>query len=507
VNREHVMSVLYDVTMVIGGEVAVKPLLTKTLQRLLYHTSFPTGLLFLDIPAAAQGETVAAQLAAAVGDYELGECVGKVIDAPAALLHGQAELQEHSPLLAQLPCSPGTYQTFLRLPIDGMGVILLLAPETPHTELPLTNVFQPVMANLSKAIVLCRNNEAYTADLISERDVARRARAVSEERFHHLAAAAQDAIIMLDDDGRIEYWNPSAERLFGYGREEAMGTQMHDLIAPASYRADFARGFEAFRSSGQGPIIGKVVELEALRKDGSTLPIELSVSAMHLNGRWHAAGIIRDISGRKADEAALAHSAGQLQRALQGVIQAIATTIEKRDPYTAGHQQTTARLATAIATEMGWAPDRIEGLRLGAMIHDIGKIYVPAEILSRPGALTESEFKIIKAHPSVGYDIVKDVEFPWPVAAMILQHHERLDGSGYPAGLVGDEIIPEARILSVADVVEAITSHRPYRPALGVEVGLAEILKFRGTLFEPAVVDACVRIIREHHFSFAPNPE
>ncbi len=504
-NREHVMSVLYDVTMVIGGEVAVKPLLTKTLQRLLYHTSFPTGLLFLDVPAAAQGETLPVQLAAAVGDYELGECVGKVINAPAALLHGEAELQEHSPLLAQLPCSPGVYNTFLRLPIDGMGVVLLLAPQTPHTELPLTHIFQPVMANLAKAITLCRNNEAYATNLISERDVARQARAISEERFHHLATAAQDAIIMLDDNGKIEYWNPSAERLFGFTREEAMGAAMHDLIAPESYRADFARGFEAFRVTGKGPIVGKVVELQALCKDGSTLPIELSVSAMHLNDSWHAAGIIRDISGRKANEAALAQSAVQLQRALQSVIQAIATTIEKRDPYTAGHQQTTARLVTAIAAEMGWPPDRIEGLRLGATIHDIGKIYVPAEILSRPGALTESEFKIIKTHPAVGYDIVKDVEFPWPVAEMILQHHERLDGSGYPAGLKGDEIIPEARILSVADVVEAIVSHRPYRPALGVEAGLSEILKHRGTLFEPDVVDACVRVVREHNFSFDPN--
>lgn len=193
-------------------------------------------------------------------------------------------------------------------------------------------------------------------------------------------------------------------------------------------------------------------------------------------------------------------SARQLQSSMIQAIQAIAMTVEKRDPYTAGHQQRVATLAVAIATEMGWDKQRLQGLELGTLIHDIGKIYVPAEILNRPGKLTKSEFDIIKTHPDVGYDIIKDIEFPWPVADMVHQHHERLDGSGYPLGLKGDEIILEAKVLTVADVVEAITSHRPYRPGLDLDVALNEIKNNRGKFYAPDVVDACVKIITEKNF-------
>jgi PAS domain S-box-containing protein len=190
------------------------------------------------------------------------------------------------------------------------------------------------------------------------------------------------------------------------------------------------------------------------------------------------------------------------KQVLVDAIRAIAMTVEKRDPYTAGHQQRVADLAVAIGRELGLDDDRLEGLGLGATIHDLGKIYVPAEILNRPGRLSEAEFEIIKSHSQVGFDIIKDVTFPWPVGEMVLQHHERLDGSGYPQGLKGDEIILEARILAVADVVEAITAHRPYRPARGLQAALAEIEASRGTLYDTAVVDACLKLIRNKEFSF-----
>jgi PAS domain S-box-containing protein len=196
--------------------------------------------------------------------------------------------------------------------------------------------------------------------------------------------------------------------------------------------------------------------------------------------------------------------ARKLERALEDTIQAIATTIEARDPYTAGHQRRVAQLAAAIAREMGLAEDRITGVLRGAEIHDIGKIYIPSEILSRPGKLSNTEFSLIKIHPQVGYDIIKEIDFPWPVADMILQHHERLDGSGYPNGLSGgDQIILEAKILAVADVVDAMVSHRPYRAALGVEAALAEIARNRGLLYDEAVVDVCLRLFQEKSFAFA----
>jgi putative nucleotidyltransferase with HDIG domain len=193
---------------------------------------------------------------------------------------------------------------------------------------------------------------------------------------------------------------------------------------------------------------------------------------------------------------------GALDKVLFQTIEAIGLTVEKRDPYTAGHQQRVAELATAIGRAMGLAEQRLTGLRLGAVIHDIGKVYVPSEILNRPGKLSENEFGMIKSHPEVGYDIIKGVDFPWPVAQMICQHHERLDGSGYPAGLKGDEIILESRILAVADVMEAITSHRPYRPALGKGHGLEVVMAGRGTLFDAAVVNTCVALFESGGFEW-----
>jgi response regulator RpfG family c-di-GMP phosphodiesterase len=184
----------------------------------------------------------------------------------------------------------------------------------------------------------------------------------------------------------------------------------------------------------------------------------------------------------------------RLQGALEGIIQAMTRTVESRDPYTAGHQHRVADLAVVIAMEMNLPKDQIEGIRMGGKIHDLGKISVPAEILSKPSRLTEIEFALIKTHPMIGYEIIADIEFPWPIAQMILQHHEKMNGSGYPQGLSGEDILLEARILCVADVVEAMASHRPYRPALGIEKALDEISKNKGVFYDPEVVDALLRL-------------
>ncbi len=192
----------------------------------------------------------------------------------------------------------------------------------------------------------------------------------------------------------------------------------------------------------------------------------------------------------------------RMEKALLETIEAIGSALEKRDPYTAGHQRQVAKLAHAIAQEMKLPQEVAEGIYMGCLIHDIGKIYIPAEILSRPGKLSAPEFEIIKCHPQVGYDIIKGIEFPWPVAKMILEHHERLNGSGYPQGLKEGEISLEARILAVADVVEAMASHRPYRPGLGMDKALEEISQNRETLYDPQAVDVCLRLFREKGFQF-----
>jgi len=180
----------------------------------------------------------------------------------------------------------------------------------------------------------------------------------------------------------------------------------------------------------------------------------------------------------------------------------MAFAVESRDPYTAGHQRRVADLAHAIGSEMGLSEERLVGIRMGGIIHDLGKISVPAEILSKPSRLNEHEFGMIKLHPQVGYDILKKIDFPWPIAQMVYQHHERMDGSGYPQGLSGKKILLEARILAVADVVEAMASHRPYRPALGIDKALEEILKNKNVFYDPEVVDACLKLFKEKGFEF-----
>ncbi len=334
------------------------------------------------------------------------------------------------------------------------------------------------------------------------RTQAEKALAESEEKFRAVTNAAQDAIVMIDERGSITYWNPAAERIFGYTSEEAAGKRLHQWLAPVQDREAAAKGFEQFAKTGQGPVVGKVLELFAVRNDGQEIPIELSVGAVPLDGKWHAVGVIRDIVERKQAEAERLREVEARRQALVQTIQAIALTVEKRDPYTAGHQRRVAEFARAIAQRLKLPEERIDGLYMASLIHDIGKIEIPAEILARPGELTAAQNALVKTHSQAGYDIMKNVDMPWPVAATILQHHERLDGSGYPKGAKGDEICLEARIVGVADVVEAMMSHRPYRPALGLDAALTEITSGRGTRYDAAVVDACVALIRDDKFAF-----
>jgi putative nucleotidyltransferase with HDIG domain len=203
---------------------------------------------------------------------------------------------------------------------------------------------------------------------------------------------------------------------------------------------------------------------------------------------------------RKRAEAELQQTLESFRKAVGATIQVMVSAVEMRDPYTAGHQLRAANLACAIAMEMGLPQDKIEGLRMAGSIHDIGKLSIPAEILSKPTKLTNIEFSLIKEHSQIGYEMLKDVESPWPLAQIVYQHHERIDGSGYPRNLKGDEILMEARIMAVADVVEAMASHRPYRPSLGMDVALAEIEKNKGTIYDNTVANACLRLFREKRY-------
>jgi len=209
-----------------------------------------------------------------------------------------------------------------------------------------------------------------------------------------------------------------------------------------------------------------------------------------------------DITERKKNEEQLKVSFTKLQKTMEDSISAISLVTEARDAYITGHQQRVSSLAVAIAKEMGFPQDRVEGIKIAALIHDVGKINLPAEILSKPGKLSEIEFNLIKNHSQTGYDILKKIDFLWPIAEIVLQHHEKKNGSGYPRGLKGNEILLEAKIICVADVVEAMSSHRPYRPALGIDKALDEISQNKGILYDPEVVDTCLKLFKEKGFKF-----
>ncbi len=211
---------------------------------------------------------------------------------------------------------------------------------------------------------------------------------------------------------------------------------------------------------------------------------------------------IADQTYRRNLEQKVEERTAELQETLEGTIFALTMTVEYRDPYTSGHQQRVSDLASAIAKEMGFPKDKIMGIRMAGVLHDIGKIAIPVEILSKPGRLSKTEFELIKNHSQVGYDILNSIKFPWPLSQIILQHHERMDGSGYPNGLLGKEILIEAKILGVADVVEAMASHRPYRPALGIDKALEEISINKGKFYDTEAANACSRVFKDKKFKF-----
>jgi len=337
---------------------------------------------------------------------------------------------------------------------------------------------------------------------ISGRKQAEEALKAAELYATGVIESARDAFIGIDSRGIIINWNSEARRMFGFSEKEAVGMDVSEAIIPPEFRKAHKAGLKHYLATGVENVLNKHVEITALHKKGHLFPVEMSIVPLERGGVVTFNAFIRDLSERKIAKDALLESAEKLRDSLVGTVDAISKAVDARDPYTAGHQRRVSRLARTIAQTMGLDKNQIEGVRMGATIHDIGKIQLPAEILTKPSVLSELEFEIIKTHAQAGYDILKDVKFPWPIADIAHQHHERLDGSGYPQGLKGDEICLEARIVAVADVVEAVASHRPYRPSLGLDAALEEITIHRGEWYDPDVVDACLKLFKETPFDF-----
>jgi HD-GYP domain-containing protein (c-di-GMP phosphodiesterase class II) len=284
-----------------------------------------------------------------------------------------------------------------------------------------------------------------------------------------------DGIIIVGSEGILSFMNPAAESIFGGKAENLIGTPI---------------GFPMISSKAQ--------EIEVLGRDGVQRIIEMRAASIDWEEKDAFLVSLHDITERKQAET-------NLRKSMLGAIQAIVAIVELKDPYTAGHQRRVSTLALAIAQEMELPPDQIEGIRIAGMIHDMGKVNIPGEIISKTGKISALELNVFKEHPQSGYNILQKLDFPWPLDQITLQHHERMDGSGYPRNLKGDEILIEARIIAVADVVEAMSSHRPYRPALELNVALEEIEMNSGVAYDNNVADICLKLFREKGFQFEGN--
>lgn len=334
---------------------------------------------------------------------------------------------------------------------------------------------------------------------IQQLEMANRTIKNSEIRYRSIFRNSLAGIFQINRNGQILVSNPALYHMLGYGSLDEMTTTIkniglnlyvnkedHDKLLELLKQNNYVDGYETGLRKKDGNIIWVKANIWIVRDD--------------YNHILYYEGIVNDITDRIQKEENLITSAEKLKNAMLGTIKIVATIVEQRDPYTSGHQYRVAELARAIAEELNLYPQQVEGIRVAGLIHDVGKISIPAEILTKPSKLSPVEFTLVQTHAEAGYNILKGIEFPWPIADAIHQHHERINGSGYPKGLSKAEIIPEALILAVSDVVEAMVSHRPYRPAFGIDIALKEIEDNTGILYDEDVTKACINLFRNKGF-------
>lgn len=332
----------------------------------------------------------------------------------------------------------------------------------------------------------------------AERKQAEESLKASEQRYRTLVEGSGQSINTINQKGEILFANSVSKKQWSKNGDKLIGKTIQDVF-PESLADSLMDKINKVIEKQKA-----VIEVCDVLINKQVKWFEWRIFPLTDNGLGDKSALLisMDVTARKSAEERLKQSYDQLQKTLYGIVNALTSTIEIRDSYTAGHQRRVAELACMIAAEMDLPEDKIEGIRIASLMHDIGKIYVPTEILSKPSRLTESEFNLIKIHPQAGYNILKSIEFPWPVAEIIQQHHEKIDGSGYPKKMKGDKIIIEARIICVADVLETMASHRPYRPAKGLKQAIEEITQNRGKFYDPKVVDICLKLYKKRRLNF-----
>jgi PAS domain S-box-containing protein/putative nucleotidyltransferase with HDIG domain len=381
-------------------------------------------------------------------------------------------------------------QSFICVPIvykgESMGIMLV---DNVQSKKPLGQTEMSLLMGIAPQIGISINN-AIAYQKIKE----------SEARFRALSENAPDIIYTLGIKGEFTYTNPAIEAILGYRPEEIIGKYFSDLAR----KGDVAKYIKAFKQVKDQKQAIKEDGGILLHKDGSERYFSIS-GAPNFDSEGNfigSVGTFKNLTDIRRSEMELKKSLEKLQSAMSSTIDAISMIAESRDPYTAGHQRRVAKLAVAIAGEMGLSEDRIDLIRMGSLIHDIGKIYIPSSILTKPSRLGDLELEMMKTHPTVGYEILSKVDFIPVIVDIVYQHHERMDGSGYPLGISGEKIFLESRIVAVADIVEAMASNRPYRAAKGLAAALEEIKRLRGSTLDAEVVDVCLKLFEEQDFNF-----
>ena len=319
-----------------------------------------------------------------------------------------------------------------------------------------------------------------------------------EIQYRSLFEAAQEGILILDyNSGKIVDANPYIAHLMGFSLDEIVGKELWEI----GFILDKNLARTAYLELQTKSYI-RYSDIPLQHKSGKTIDVEFLSYVYNVDKQKAIQCNIRDITDQKK----LRENKNAILASHQETIHALASMVEIRDSYTAGHQKRVAELSVSIARELRFSPVEIEGMELSAILHDIGKFSIPIELLCKSTPLTVSDKELLRNHSQAGYDVLKGIHFPWPIAQTVLQHHERLDGSGYPNGLKGDSISEEAKIIAVADTVEAMTGTRPYRAAFGIDKALQHIQQESGTLFDPLIVEACVKLFNEKKFSFSSRP-
>ena len=346
-------------------------------------------------------------------------------------------------------------------------------------------------------------------DKIAQLEATNRRLQESEARFRSLAEMSSDFYWESDAGRRLTLRTSPGGKLKARLPSEPGGAAGERRREVPPYLSPDGPGWDAHRAVLDAHQPFREFELLRRDSDGSTRCFSISGDPVFdASGAFMGyRGVGTDITDKKRTAEQIQHNLAQIKIAFMSTVKVVTALGEMRDPYTAGHQRRVAEIAVAIGAELDLDEQQLEGLRVAGFLHDIGKIRVPSEILSKPGKLSPAELQLVQVHPQASYDVLKDVEFPWPIAEIALQHHERMDGGGYPQGLKGDAIRMEARIIAVADVVEAMSLHRPYRDGLGIEAALDEIQRGRGSVYDSAVVDACVRLFREKHYQLCRDTD